>query len=149
VRRLWMGVAVLAVLVLAGCSGRTQPLAQQSSVPPSPSPVASVTTEPPPSPPPPIVAPTLTGEPTGKVRVDCTKLPTTVTGVYWQVQAVPPATCKQANSVMNQILSHPETNSVDGWQCHEESTDAIIVNNNRVDCTKGQLEVDAELTLKS
>jgi hypothetical protein len=145
---------VLAVITLAGCAGAKPAAAGQSPEPTWTMKIETADPDPlPTSPPPPIAQPTLTPSATSKPPVDCAKLLTVDPRAYWQEQATPPATCKQAAELLPRALDqHPASGdyTVDGWRCHSDNvTYPIVAAYDRITCTKGQLAVDLLFVLKS
>lgn len=154
----WVRVSALlvtAAAVLAGCSGTpaasapaTQSPSPSASLSPTPSPTVSPVALPAYSAPPPAASPTPPASPSRRPAVTCGKLLVKDPSVYWSEQAVPPATCAQAKSILPRAFAVKDSSfTISGWRCVWGSANPDLANL-RMTCTKGSLTLILQLVKK-
>jgi hypothetical protein len=145
----WMraGLPLVAVALLAGCARTTHAAprttenpwaAPKPSAPPTPSQEHS---------PPAVFQPTSPApSPTQKKATTCGEIPLSE-GWYWREEAVPPATCAQARSVLPAAVKSKyfasESFTVSGWHCGWTKVAPYGQVDGHVVCAKGLRTVRA------
>jgi hypothetical protein len=143
---------VAAAAVLAGCSGTPAASARASKSPSpalSPPPTQSVSPVAIPTySAPPVASPTPPASPTRRPAVKCGKLLVKDPNVYWSEQAVPPATCTQARSILPRAFEVKDTSfTISGWRCLWSGGNPDL-ESLRMTCTKGSRTLILQLLKK-
>jgi len=138
-RVLGLALGALALAAIAGCAVSGPPAAQSSPTQPTLPPLPTVTPSLPE-----FSGPPIPSDPPAPMStyLSCGQVPVN-SGSWWELQAIAPATCKQANDILRKALSRlvsGAADTIDGWSCQ-----AGQVMSPGITCTKGQLELIAKL----
>jgi hypothetical protein len=142
----WMrSLPLVAVALLVGCARNTDAAPRTTENPwAAPKPSASTTASRP-EPPPASWSP-VSPSPTPKKATSCGEIPLSE-GWYWREEAVPPATCAQAKSVLPAAVKSKyfasESFTVSGWHCGWTKVAPYGQVDGHVVCTKGSRTVRA------
>jgi len=140
------GVPIVTVALLAGC-GTAPAAAPRSSSSPTPLSSPSLSSSPTPARTYPKRSPSPSPSPTGKKATKCGEIPTPDRTWYWREDALAPATCAQARSVLPTAVKtrvlQAGNFAVDGWRCRWETSPPYGQFTGSVTCTKGSRTVKA------